>query len=298
MIFSGHVSRLSFQSMVLILLCVEAVGQGGAKNTGADSDTSAAGSDESPHSLFAGAGYGSNMIWLGSTISKSRPYSYGALTYGFRNEFYASFSSVHLSAVDPFFSFHIGSLNYNHVFNSWFDISAGLYRYQVAPSLTSTLFSNFTYSDLTLGFDWRLLYSKVTAGVLFSYENQAYFQFRNSRYFKTPDFLGDKVNISFDPYVNMLFGTLITTTISSETSVLMSTPPRKWGRYHSITTTSTSYSKKFGFMEADFGLPVALNTDLVTVEAEFGYLLPVHKDPDFPGSKGFLFMLSGFFRIF
>src|SRR5512140_2904267 len=104
MIFSGHASRMSFQSMVLILMCVEAMGQGGAKKTGVDSDTSAEGSAVSPHSLFAGAGYGSNMIWLGSTISKSRPYGYGALTYGFRNEFYASFSSVHLSTVDPFFT--------------------------------------------------------------------------------------------------------------------------------------------------------------------------------------------------
>lgn len=298
MIFSGHISRLSFQSMVMVLLCVEVMGQGGAKNNAMDRDTSSTGSEGSPHSLFAGAGYGSNMIWLGSTISKSRPYGYGALTYGFNNEFYASFSSVHLSGVNPFFSFNIGSLNYNHVFNSWFDIAAGLYRYQVAPSLRSTLFSNFTYSDLTMGFDWRLLYSKFTAGVLFSDENQVYFQFRNSRYFKTPDFLRGKVSISFDPYINMLFGTLIKTRTFSEISVIRSTLPRKWGRYHSITTTSTSYSKEFGLMEVDFGLPVDLNTDLVTVEAEAGYLLPVHKDPDFPGSKGLLFMLSGFFRIF
>jgi len=298
MILSGHITRLSFQGAIMLLLCLDTIGQGRAKNFKTDNDTSATGSELSHHSLFAGTGYGSNMIWLGSTISKNQPYSYGALTYGFSTEFYASFSSVHLTDVNPFLSFHIGSLNWDHVFNSWFDISAGLYRYQVAPSLTTTLFSNFTYTDMTLGFDWRLLYSKISAGALFSNENQAYFQFRNSRYFKTPEFFNDKVNISFDPYINMLFGTLIKTNTSSETSFIITTPSRKWGRYHTITTTSTSYSKKIGLMEVDFGLPVAVNTDILTIEAEASYLLPVHDDPDFPGSRGFIFMLSGFFRIF
>jgi hypothetical protein len=102
----------------------------------------------------------------GSTISQNQSYSYGSISYGLGGEFYASISSVHLQGLDPFLSFHSGSLTYNHVFNSWFDISAGIYRYQVAPSLTETLFSNFTYGDLTLGFDWRLLYSKISAGAL------------------------------------------------------------------------------------------------------------------------------------
>jgi len=183
------------------------------------------------------------------------------------------------------------------VFNSWFDISAGLYRYQVPASLTDTLFSSFTYADLTLGFDWRLIYSKISAGGLFAGETQAYFQLRNSRYFKTPDFFKGRANISFDPYVDLLFGTLIESTTSTERMVMIPTPSRQWGRFWHSTST-TSYSKKQGLMEVDFGLPVAFNTDHMTIEAEPGYLLPVHADPDYPGSKGFIFQLSVFFRIF
>lgn len=299
MISSGYISRFILQSVLILLLCLDVDAQGGAKNSIPESDTSVAGSGgSSKHSLYAGTGYGSNMIWLGSTISKNQSYGYGALTYGFNNEFYASFSSVHLPGNNPFLAFHIASLNYNHVFNSWFDISSGLYRYQVAPSLTNTLFSNFVYGEVTVGFDWRLLYSKISAGGLFSEENQAYFQFRNSRYFKTPDFFNDKVNISFDPYINLLFGSLIEAKTSTETSVIISTPSRKWRMYRYNTSTTTSYSRKFGLMEADFGLPVALNADRMTIEAEVSYLLPMHDDPDFPGSKGFIFMLTGFFRIF
>lgn len=273
-------------------------GQGVPIKSKTPEDTSKDESISSRHSFFGGAGYGSNMIYLGSTISQNQPYGYAALSYGFNNELYASFSSVHLSGIDPFLSFHIGSLNYSHVFNSWFDISAGLYRYQVSPSLRSTLFSNFTYADLTLGFDWRLIYSKISAGGLLSEENQAYFQFRNSRYFKTPEFFKSKANISFDPYANLLFGTVIEAKTSTETTFIMSTPSRGWRMYRSATTTTTSYSKKFGLVETEFGLPVAFNMDFMTIEAEVSYVLPVYDDPDFPGSKGFIFMLSGYFRIF
>ena len=51
-------------------------------------------------------------------------------------------------------------------------------------------------------------------------------------------------------------------------------------------------------MEIDFGLPVALNTDFMTIEAEVNYVLPLYNDSSFRSPKGFIFMLSGFFRIF
>jgi hypothetical protein len=168
----------------------------------------------------------------------------------------------------------------------------------VAPSLTETLLSNFTYGDLTLGFDWRLLYSKISAGALFSNDNQAYFQFRNSRYFETPDIFNGRASISFDPYINLLFGTLIESKTSTETSVTLSTPSRKWRKYRNNHPASTTYSERFGLMDAEFGMPVAMNTDLMTIEAEAYYVLPLYEDPDFPGSKGFIFLLSAYFRIF
>ena len=298
MIYSGSSSRAGFLSFLMLLSCTHVAAQAGAKNSLQSDDTSKISSLNSKHSFFAGTGYGSNMIYLGSTISQNQPYGYAALSYGFNSEFYASFSSVHLSGVNPFLPFHIGSINYNHVFNSWLDISTGVYRYQVARSLADTLFSSFTYADLTLGFDWRLLYSKISAGGLLSDENAFYFQFRNSRYFKTPDFINDKANISFDPYVNLLFGTLIEERTSTETSVTISTPSRGWRKYRRSTTPTVTYAKIFGLMEVDFGIPVALNTDRFTIEAEPCFVLPLHEDPDFPGSGGFIFMLSGFFRIF
>jgi len=262
-----------------------------------EADTTEAGFAGSRHSLFTGAGYGSNMIYLGSTISQDQPFGYAALTYGFSNEFYATFSAIHLSGLDPFMAFYTGLLNYSHVFNSWFDISTGIYRYQVAPSLTDTLFSNFTYTDLTLGFDWRLIYTKVSAGGLMSDENRIFLQLRNSRYFQTPEIFKGKANISFDPYINLLFGTVVEVETITGKTINIFPPYRKW-RTDGQSTASTIYTHKFSIMDIDFGIPVSLNTDLMTIEAEAGYVLPVYEDPDYPGMRGFIFLLSAYFRIF
>ena len=291
-------SRVNLYCILIILVPLNVVSQTDSVQTLTNpADTSKTISTGSQHSLYTGIGYGSNLIYLGSTISQDQPYGYGALTYGFKNEFYATVSAIHLSRLDPFLAFYTGSLNYTHVFNSWIDISAGVSRYQVNSSLADTLFSNFTYGDLNLGIDWRLIYSKLSVGGLFSDENQAYFQLRNSRYFQTPEFFKNKVYVSFDPYVNLLFGTLLKTETSTETSVTIAFPFRKW-RLKRQSTPEITYSRKFGIMEVDFGLPVALNTDFMTVEAEANYILPVYEDPDFPGPKGFVFMLSCSVRIF
>jgi hypothetical protein len=292
--------QLKYISLLLLMLPLGVLAQKGSKISLPAADSSKTESKAVLHSLYTGAGYGSNMIYLGSTISRNQSYGYGNITYGFRNQLYASVSAVHLSGTDPFLAFYIGALNYNHVINSWLDISAGIYRYQIPPSLADTLFSNFTYGDLTLGFDWKLLYSKLSVGGLFSEENQVYFQFRNSRYFQTPEFFKGKANISFDPYANLLFGTLIEIETSAETSVVATSPGRKWRQKYASqgTSTITSTSKRFGIMEVDFGLPVALNTDFMTIEAEVNYVLPLYNDPSWRSPKGFIFMLSGFFRIF
>ncbi len=292
--------RLKYKSLLLLLLPLGVYAQNGSNISLPAADTSKTESKAVRHSLYTGAGYGSNMIYLGSTISGNQPYGYGNITYGFRNQLYASMSAVHLSGTDPFLAFYIGALNYSHVINSWLDISAGIYRYQVPPSLTDTLFNNFTYGDLTLGFDWKLLYSKLSVGGLFSEENQAYFQFRNSRYFQTHEFFKGKANISFDPYANLLFGKLIEIETSAETSVVVSSPGRMWRQNNTSQGTSaiTSTSERFGIREVDFGLPVAFNTDFMTIEAEVNYVLPLYNDPKYRSPQGFIFMLSGFFRIF
>jgi len=145
--------------------------------------------------------------------------------------------------------------------------------------------------------DWRIIYTKISVGELFSDENSTYLQVKNSRYFQTPEFFNKKVNISFDPYVNILMGTLTEVITSEGTSVILSPPYRKW-RQTVQGSQTTSVTKSFGVIEVDFGLPVSFNTDRFTIEAEAGYVLPVYKGESSAVQKGFLFLLSGYFRIF
>jgi hypothetical protein len=256
----------------------------------------------SPHAVYAGIGYGSNMV-LGSTYSQDQPYYYGALIYGYNNEFFATVSTFHLSAFDPLLAYHTFSLNYSHVFNSWFDISTGLSRFQVTSELTDTLFNSFFYGDITLGIDWRILYSKLSVAGILSETSSAYFQLRNSRYFQTPEFFNKKAYISFDPYASLLFGSLTETTTSEGTTIGISSPINSQGSGKNSSggsggTSSSVTSTFFGLMELDLGLPIGFNIGKITIEAEPGYVIPMFTIPDMPDPEGFVFMLSCSFKIF
>lgn len=242
------------------------------------------------HSLYAGAGSGYNMIYMGSSISGDRPHYSGGLIYGFRGEFYASAYTFHLNTFEPVISFSAFSLVYAHTFNKWFDISLSASRYQVNRELSDTLFSSFFYSDLTMGFDWKILYSKLSAGALFAESNGLYFQLRNSRYFETPEIFNGKAFFSFDPYVNLLFGTL---TETSDGMVVK--PPFSSGRQGGGGSGGTE--SRFSLMEMDLGLPVSFNIGKFTVDTEIGYIFPLYKDAP-SESGGFVFTLGIFFRIF
>ena len=64
------------------------------------------------------------------------------------------------------------------------------------------------------------------------------------------------------------------------------------------STTTTTYTERFGFMEIDFGLPISFSYDFFTIEAEPGYILPLYDDNGAQEMKGFIFLISAFFRFF
>lgn len=247
------------------------------------------------HSLYAGAGFTSNMVYMGTSISQDKPVYSGSLTYSFKDKLYLSASTYHLSAFDPFLALHTITLSYNQTINTWFDISADISRYQVAPSLTDTLFKNFVYGNLSAGFDWKILYTKLSVGGVLSEESGTYLQVRNSRYFQTPAFADGKIYISFDPYINMLFGTLTSTKTSEGTTIGISQPFRSSKSGGNSTQNTTTF---FGLTELDMGIPVSFNADRFTLEAEPGYVYTLYSDTEIFNPKGFIFMVSCTFKIF
>lgn len=281
-------NRTSFYSgifiitLAMLLISLSAAGQKSDNN-------------KSAHSVYAGAGFTSNMVYMGISISQDKPVFSGSLTYGFKDKLYLSASSFHLTAFDPILAFHTFSLSYSQTVNSWFDFSADITRYQVAPSLTDTLFRSFVYGSATLGFDWKILYTKVSLGGILSDETSAYLQIGNSRYFETPQFFDGKAYISFDPYINLLFGTMTRTKTSDGTTIGVSQP---FSSRKSEKSSSQSTTTFFGLMEVDMGIPVAFNMGRFTLKAEPGYILPLYSDTELFNPEGFVFMVNCYVKIF
>lgn len=263
-------------------------------NTGKAKDS---GKENPKHSLFAGAGFGSNMIYLGSTISENKPYYSAGLTYAYKNSFYLTASSSHLQGLNPFISFYNMAANYSHTFNSWFDISASFAGYRAMPSLQEKLFSNFVFANLTAGFDWKILYTKVSAGMVFSNDNRGYLQLSNSRYFQTKEFFKGKAYLSFDPEVNILFGDIIRIKSTSGGTRLSVPPPFRHLR-KDLNPPIISSTTIFRPLDFEFSIPVSFNFNKLTIEAEPLYILPAYSKSVNPVPGGFTFFLSAYYRLF
>lgn len=247
-------------------------------------------------SLYAGIGYGSNMIYLGSTISGNLPYFSSSLTVGAQNSLFVSASASHVSNTNPYVAFYGLSASYRNTVNTWFDYSADLAYYKVPESLSGTLFNDFVMINLTTGFDWKLIYTKLTLSGLLSDANSGYIQVRNSRYFQTKQFFKGKVFLSFDPNINLLFGRLVKIESTTGTSKFGNAPPFVQFKKKQTGTTFT-YSYVFGMMDTEFSFPVTFNFTNFSFEAEPIYILPAYSNDDYPAPKGFSLNISVYFRI-
>lgn len=254
-------------------------------------------STEDIHSLYTGVGAGSNMIYLGTSISNNRPFYSASATYGYRNALFASASATHLSETTPYLAFYNLALNYSHAFNSWFDIAADIAGYKTAESLKDSLFTDFAFINLTTGFDWKLIYTRISFSGVLSEQNGFYLQISNSRYFETPGFFNGKALVSFNPDIDILLGNLVSVDSVAGIKKYGNAPPFSHARKKPASSTET-YSEKFGLMDLQFSLPVTFSYGNFSLEAEASYLLPVYSDPYYPEQEGFTFYLNAFFKIF
>lgn len=287
-----------------------------AQSNPASTFTSHAGANDSVagsrmSSLYAGSGYGNNLLYLGTTMSQGNSFGYASAAYGLKDKLYLSATAYTISGLSPFMTFYSLDLNFSHTFNSWFDISTGISRYNVAEKLRDTLFGNFSYAYATLGFDWRILYTQLSAGLFIADETLPYVQARFSRYFETRSFARDKAFFSIDPYVNILAGSIFHTEspqgatgtgmnqgTGTETGIGIGSGTWKRERKGRHQPPGTTITSSFGLIELDLGLPAAFSHDFFTLELEPGYIIPLYPGKELPRNGRFLFLVSLFFRIF
>ena len=249
------------------------------------------------HSLYTGIGAGSNLIYLGTSISDNKPFYSASATYGYRNTLFASASASHINETTPYIAFYNLAINFTHTFNSWFDISSDIAGYKTAEPMQDSLFSDFTYLNLTTGFDWKILYTRISFSGIISEENGFFLQVSNSRYFETPEFFKGKALIYFNPDIDILFGNLISIEQASGSYKYGNAPPFSHARKKPANSTD-AVTEKFGLMDFQFSFPVTFNYGRFSLEAEASYLLPVYSDPYYPDSKGFTFYLNALVKIF
>jgi hypothetical protein len=254
-------------------------------------------STENNHSFYAGTGAGSNMIYLGTSISENKPFYSAAVTYGYRNSFFVSASASHLYETRPYLAFYSAALNYHHVFNSWFDIAMDAAAYKTSQVLQDSVFSDFAYLNLTSGFDWKLLYTRISVCGVISENSGLFFMISNSRYFETAGFLHGKALVYFDPDFDILLGDQATIVTTSGTPQPGKAPPfshagKKTGNMPDV------YDERFRLMDFEISLPVTFSYGKFSLEAQPNYLIQVHSDSAYPLPSGFSFFLNAIIKIF
>jgi hypothetical protein len=299
------------------------------ENDGTEQDSSLLSGKVSKHLLYTAEGIGSTPLFPGSSVNQNQAFSYASILYGFNNELFVSTSAFKLLSSDYPADFCSYSINYTYSLTRWFDLSFTASQIRFINNIKDSLFSSFVYADINTGFSYKFWHTYISSSGLFSGSSQYFFQFKNSVYLQTTPFLRGKVFLSFNPYINMLFGsyfksktTIVTTPIITYDTISVSvsggtgtdltgdriyagsagtsTGPTTMMNSSTtlVTSSETTYSKVSGLMEISMGLPVAINFRRLTFEAEAGYVIPEYSNALMPVSKGFVFMFSAYIKVF
>jgi hypothetical protein len=249
---------------------------------------------EQAHQFFAGAGYGSDLIYYGTSVSGNQPYFSGELLYAWEKGLWAAAGFYHLPDQDPFFSFVDLSVGYSYVFNKVFDAGISVSQYHGGESIDTTLYANYTFLAANAGIDWMLLYTTFTPGWLLAEENSFYLMVDNTHFFRTPAFGKKDCYFSFNPGISFLFGSYAWL--------------RQYGRQggggqgpgpggnRNIYTT-TVIEEDFRLLDMQLSIPVEFYLDRLSIEFEPAYFLNFIGDENGDTEGRFFFTLGLYYKI-
>jgi len=251
------------------------------------------------HQLFAGTGYGSNLIYYGTSISENQPYFSGELIYAWEGGLWAGAGFFHLPGEQPFVSFVDLSAGYSYVFNKVFDAGLAISQYHSSQSFDTTLLQNFTFLSANLGVDLKFLFTKITPGWLIANESNFYLLWDNSYFLKTPE-LGPKGSyFSFNPAVSFMFGSY----------AYLSYFYYRYGGggvggggqgpgQGGPGMPLIEEREDFRLLDMQFSIPVAFYSGRISLEAEPAYFINFIEDENGNTSKRFFFTLGVYYKIF
>jgi hypothetical protein len=249
------------------------------------------------HSVFAGSGYGNDLLYVGTSLTANQPFFSADFTYAFLGKLWTSVTFYNLPGQQPAISMYDLSAGFSHVFNDYLDISASISSYINTGKTDNELYGNFAYLRITGGFDWVWVYSKLTAGRIIEQNSGIYVYFRNSRYFRTGTFGKSGNYFSFDPNVNILFGNFYQVQPLYRGQNRPDGRPGQGGQgQNEIIGEETT--DQFTLLQTEISVPMSFYFHNFTFEAEPLYLFPQSTEKDISDAKGFYFFLNVYYRIF
>lgn len=254
------------------------------------------------HQFFSGAGYGSNLIYYGTSVSDNQPFLSAELQYSWKGGIWAAARFYHLPGKQPFFSFTDLSAGFNYVFNKVFDAGVSLSYYSGGENLDTTFYSNYSFLSADFGVDWVLFYTVVSPGWMLAEENSFYLLMDNSHYFRTPK-LGRKGSyFSFNPGVSFMFGSYAwLTQIRRQGSGGVGGGGGQGpgpGGTKSFFYATTELREDFRLLDLQLGVPIAFKTKRLSLEFEPAYFYNFIEDENGERNGQFFFTAGIFLKIY
>lgn len=217
-LFSNEKSRILYLAVIVVTCQLSSFAQETSeKNDSADRSLLPL------HSIYLTQGYNNNLV-LGSSVSHKQSFYSLSLSYFYRNSLYLNLSSFHPIGY-RFSAFNALSAGYYHEFGPVFDISLSLTGYKFPENLQEELFRNMFSADIIAGFDFRLLYTELTAGFISGESSSGFYSLKNSRDFQIS--MG-KWSISVRPYAELLFGSLLRVNLSGQNYTIIKSDDVRW----------------------------------------------------------------------
>lgn len=258
------------------------------------------------HSVFAGLGFGNDLIYNTSSLSDNQPFFSTDFMYAFRGNLWTALTLYNLPGQTPNIPFYDISAGYRHVFNDYLDASASFSSYHSSANLDESYYDSFQYLRLSAGLDWVYIYTRATLGRILEEGSGFYFYLKNSHFISTRN-KGSENYFTFDPNINMLFGnhTQIIPRIHGGGNIPGSGPQAGGGgpgRPGGGTTLpeeeQNEYHDKFTLMRIELSVPVSWNFRDFTMEIEPLLAIPALNDETYAASNGFFIFLNAYYRIF
>ncbi|MFC6997875.1 TorF family putative porin [Rufibacter roseus] len=231
-----------------------------------------------------------NASFYGRNTATQYPYVAGSLTYTHRSGLWLSAMSYHLFNTQDEIDETDVSAGYSFNVGERFDGTLSYTRFFFGPN--TPLIQSVTSNAVSASgmYDWKILYSGLSASYTFGGSNDFFTVLDNSRYIPLEPLWKGKNAVGLDPKISIIAGTQqFSETYTQVTenkknnglgSVLDPLPiggNNGNGNNNTTTTTTTTTKRRFKVINYSLSVPVVFSLGNFDFEPTYRYSIPVNK---------------------